>query len=298
MTRPSFGLLMPMWGGDRPDRAEAAIRSATLEQDLPPEIIVLSVDGPLDAALDRLVARIGDGEFGEAIVLRHRDHRGLARTLQDGLEAMPAPIVARADADDLCRPERFARQIPFFREHGLDLLGSAMQEFSDEVAPGTGPKRSRPLTQAEIEKYLPTHSPFHHPTVVMKRETALAVAGYRELPLLEDYWLWERMMLGGARMANLPDVLVDYRVDADLFARRGGFTLIGSDLRLQRIMHRDGVTSTAQAVRNMGMRLAYRLAPGGLRRIGYRHLVESRTPTGEERTPPSPPEAPRSPGLT
>src|SRR5690625_874160 len=58
-------------------------------------------------------------------------------------------------------------------------------------------------------------TPFHHPTMVLRRSTALAVGGYRDLPLLEDYWLWERMMLGGAQMANLSEVLVDYRVDED-----------------------------------------------------------------------------------
>src|SRR5690625_7804018 len=86
-----------------------------------------------------------------------------------------------------------------------------MREFSDRVMPGHGPLRTRTTSHEEIRAYLPHHSPFHHPTMVLRRSTALAVGGYRDLPLLEDYWLWERMMLGGAQMANLSEVLVDYR---------------------------------------------------------------------------------------
>lgn len=267
-----FTVLIPLWQGDRPDRAELALRSATLDQHLRPDLLLLTVDGPLPDGLEQLVARVEEGAFGPARVLRHDAHRGVAAALQDGLEASPHELIARADADDICHPERFARQIPAMAE--LDLLGSAMREFSDRIPPGHGPLRQRPTTHEEIVRYLPRHSPFHHPTVVMRREVALAVGGYRDLPLLEDYWLWERMMLGGARMANDPAVLVDYRVDEALFARRGGWRLFTSDLQLQRRMVLDRVTTPTQFLRNLVLRGAYRFAPGGVRRLAYRGLVE------------------------
>ncbi len=81
----------------------------------------------------------------------------------------PHEIVARADADDICRPERFALQIPRMagndgRAPPLDLMGGFMREFSDRVPPGRGgPLRRRPLDHDEIRDYLPYHSPFHHP---------------------------------------------------------------------------------------------------------------------------------------
>ena len=269
-----FSVLMPLWAKDLPERVEQAIRSVTEEQQLRPDLLILTVDGPLPAPLDALVERVGGGEFGPATVLRHDAHRGVAAALQDGLEASPHELVARADADDLCRPERFARQIPRMHRDGLDLLGAAMREFSDRIPAGEGPLRTRPLTHEEIIRYLPRHSPFHHPTMVLRRSTVLAVGGYRDLPLLEDYWLWERMMLGGARMANLPDVLVDYRVDEHLFARRGGWRLFASDLRLQRRFVRDRVTTPTGFLRNLGERGVYRLAPGWARRLAYRRFVE------------------------
>lgn len=267
-------VLMPVWRGDRADRFEAAVASATTRQTLAPAELLLSIDGPLTPELDAVVAAIESGEHGPARVLRAEAHQGLALTLQRGLESASTTLVARADADDLCRPDRLALQVGAMQDGGLDLLSGTLQEFSDAVPVGTGPLRTRPLAHAEILAYLPRHSPFQHPAVMMRRDTALAVGGYLELDHLEDYWLWERMLLGGARSANLRDVLVDYRVDEDLFARRGGARMFRSDLRLQRTFLRDGVTSPAGAAVNLARRAAYRFAPGWLRRLGYRLLVE------------------------
>jgi hypothetical protein len=267
-------VLLAVWAGDHPDRFEDAVRSATMDQDLRPAELVLCADGPLTAELDAVVDRIRAGEFGPARVLDADQHQGLAPTLQRGLEQVRTAFVARADADDLCRPERLRLQVDAQEEGDLDLVGGTNQEFSDSVPVGTGPLRRRPLEHDQILAYLPKHSPFHHPAVLMRTETVLAVGGYKELDRLEDYWLWERMLLGGARTANLPDVLVDYRVDENLFARRGGWRLFLSDLRLQRIMFTDHVVTTPVLIGNVLRRAAYRFAPGLLRRIGYRLLVE------------------------
>lgn len=275
--REGVSVLMPLWGRDHPDRFAAAVASITREQTRPPDALILGIDGPLGPELEAEVARVERGEYGPARILRHERHRGVAAVLQDGLLACETDLVARADADDLCRPHRLERQVPVMREEELDLLGSAMQEFCEDIPPGTGPLRSRPLTQERIRAYLRVHSPFHHPSVMLRTESALAAGGYRELDHLEDYWLWERMLLAGARCANLPDVLVDYRVDSELFSRRGGWRMLASDVRLQRIMRADHVTTTPQMAMNLVRRAGYRLAPGFLRRLGYRLLVETRT---------------------
>lgn len=276
MSTP-FTVLMPVWQGDLPDRFRAAVASATTGQQLPPTELLITVDGELCDDLEAVLHEIERGDFGPSRVLRHPEHRGLACALQDGLENAHTEVIARADADDLVRPERFALQIPRMEADGLDLLGGAMQEFSDAVPRGCGPRRDRPLTHEEILAYLPHHSPFHHPTVVLRRSTALAAGGYRALDLLEDYWMWERMVLAGARCANLPDVLVDYRVDERLFARRGGLRLLAADVRLQRIMLRDNVTTPGAFVTNVVRRAGYRMMPVSARRFAYRRFVETRS---------------------
>ena len=47
---------------------------------------------------------------------------------------------------------------------------------------------------------------------------------------MEDYWLFARMIDAGARVANVAEPLVKYRVGAGAYARRGGWQLLRSEI--------------------------------------------------------------------
>jgi hypothetical protein len=103
------------------------------------------------------------------------------------------------------------------------------------------------------------------------------VGGYPEHSgRFEDYLLWERLILAGARLHNVAEPLVLYRVDAGAYQRRGGWAMFRDELALQRRFRADGFTSAAQFVRNVAIRALYRLMPTGLRKLGYRALIALR----------------------
>ncbi|MEO8811333.1 MAG: hypothetical protein ABI376_00275, partial [Caulobacteraceae bacterium] len=62
-----------------------------------------------------------------------------------------------------------------------------------------------------------------------------ACGGYPAIPLREDYGLWLRMIAGGFRLANLPDVLVRARLGADFYGRRSGAGTLASEWALYRL---------------------------------------------------------------
>src|SRR6266567_4355317 len=103
-----------------------------------------------------------------------------------------------------------------------------------------------PTDPARIRRYARMHDPFNHPTVVYRREAVLAAGGYGDLPLMEDYALFARMLQNGARAVNVAEPLVFYRVGARAFKRRGGTELLRSELRLQREFRRLHFTSRAE----------------------------------------------------
>ena len=104
-------------------------------------------------------------------------------------------------------------------ESGFDLVGTGMFEF-DEGGRILG-KRTPPTDEADIKATARFHDPFNHPTVVYRRSAVARAGGYRELALMEDYWLFARMILTGAEVANIADPLLMYRVDAGAYSRRG-----------------------------------------------------------------------------
>ena len=105
----------------------------------------------------------------------------------------------------------------------------------------------------------------------------LQAGGYQFLPLLEDYWLFTRMIAAGATVANVAEPLVMYRVGSGAYDRRGGLRLLRSEIGLQRRLRREDFTTTRQMVRNLAVRGGYRLTPVQLRRRVFtsRNVVPS-----------------------
>ncbi len=285
-TGEPFSLLLPVYGGDRPAFLAAAFTSATSAQTRPPAEVVLVRDGPLPRGLAEEVERLVATSQVPVVQVPLPRNVGLAMALEAGLEACNHDLVARMDADDVALPQRFAVQVPLL-EAGADLVGAALEEFDDEEAPGApggapvpGAVRRQPPDGAWIASRARFHSPFNHPTVVYRRSAVAAAGGYRTLALLEDYWLFTRMIAAGAVCANVPDVLLRYRVSSGSYQRRGGWRLLRSELTLQRHLLAEGFVTPAQFGRNVVVRAGYRAVPVSLRRLAYRAVFTARNPGG------------------
>jgi len=258
---------MAVYAGDTPEFLRSALESATVAQTLAPTAVVIVRDGPvgpdLQAVLDEIAAR------PQTEVVQLEQNRGLGRALNAGLAHVTTPLVARMDADDICAPQRFARQIPLI-EDALDVVGSAIAEFSDDPA-SPGLVRHVRTDPDEIVRSARTASPLNHPTVVFRVAAVAAVGGYPELAHMEDYLLWAKLIMNGARLGNIDEPLVYYRVGAGAYARRGGLVMWRSEQQLQEQFRQMGFTTRRQRLTNWVMRgPVYRLVPQSWRRAGYR----------------------------
>lgn len=266
-----FSLLMPVYRGDDAAHFAKAFTSSVGEQTVKPSQVVLVQDGPVGEELAAAIERVIDAS--PVPVTRHviAENVGLARALDLGLGLCEHEIVARIDADDISLAERFARQLPIV-EGGVDLLGTGMYEFLDDGGAIVG--RRTPRTGHDvIARYARFHDPFSHPTVMYRRSAVERAGGYQPLGLMEDYWLFARMIDAGASVENLADPLVMYRVGAGAYARRGGKAQWRSELQLQRALRRIRFTTRWEYLRNVTVRGVYRFVPEGVRKVAYRRLI-------------------------
>jgi glycosyltransferase involved in cell wall biosynthesis len=140
-----------------------------------------------------------------------RPNKGLVATLNEGLALAQAPLIARIDADDLCHPQRFEKQVQALNDDpGLVAVGSCSAAIDEDGnALGNYPT---PLSHEEIEReHLRGHSSIHHPSVMFRTEVVRGLGGYRELVPCEDFDLWLRLGEVG-RLANLPENLITKRL--------------------------------------------------------------------------------------
>ncbi len=266
-----FSLLLPVWAGDRADFVTAAFRSSVHEQTRRPDHVVIVRDGPVPAELAAALAELAAHSPVPTDVLELPVNGGLGPALDAGLAACRHDIVARMDADDLSLPHRFAVQLPII-ESGIDLVGSGLLEFGDDPDDLVG-TRTPPTDPADIAARARFADPFNHPTVVYRRDLVRAVGGYSDFALMEDYLLWAKLLVAGARVANVAEPLVKYRVGAGAYARRGGWGQLRAELAVQRRFRQLGFTTRGQFVRNVVLRGGYRLVPERFRRMAYRRVI-------------------------
>lgn len=233
MSPFAFTCLLPVWSGDAPAAFLQAARSVE-KSTLPPDEILICQDGPLSRELGRMVADLlRDPRYRLAA---NEGPRGLHHNLNRAALTVRTPWIARMDADDLNRSDRFAAQVAFLSAHPrVDVLGGSIVEIAED---GSRRRRVTPLTHDEIVRRARWRSPVNHMTVFMRRQAFLAAGGYPDVPRKEDYGLWLRMIARGAVFANLPQDLVEVRLGPDFARRRAGLLSARSEYRLYALRRR------------------------------------------------------------
>jgi glycosyltransferase involved in cell wall biosynthesis len=137
----------------------------------------------------------------------------LVGALNFGIDQCSADLSARMDQDDIMFPERLETQVHFMGKHPeISLVGASV-----EIIDTNGIHlaiQDYPQTHIEIVKQLKFGNCFAHP-VVMYRKSALKEVGLYD-PLFtqaEDFAMYMKFSKS-FRCANLPDVLLKYRISA------------------------------------------------------------------------------------
>ncbi|WP_458402195.1 glycosyltransferase [Candidatus Avelusimicrobium sp.] len=268
----SFSVLMSVYAKDRPLWLAQALDSVLQNSLLPKEIVVVT-DGPIGADLQKVLTDFT--QKSPLIRLLPLDKNvGLGAALNKGLSVCSCPWVARMDADDISLPGRFAQQISFLKQNtDIAVLGGWVQETDSATLTPLSVRRV-PEKPADILKFLKKRCPFNHMSVMFKKSAVTAVGGYQPFYLLEDYYLWARLAAAKHPMANLPNILVNARVDEKMYARRGGWKYFKSNCALSRRLRQLGLISWLTHGHNVGVRFCVQvLLPNSWRGLFYRKVL-------------------------
>ena len=167
-------------------------------------------DGSTDGSLTILQAYAAQDRRVRVLAC---SNTGQAGALNTGVAAARGAWVARMDADDIAAPERLRRQADFLAAHlRIGAVGAAYQAIDESGSPLGRPKLFS-CDPAVIRKELQRGCcALAHPTVMIRRDVLQETGAYRGLLRpAEDYDLWLRMS-EIADLANLPDVLLQYRI--------------------------------------------------------------------------------------
>ncbi|NQU31131.1 MAG: glycosyltransferase [Anaerolineae bacterium] len=143
-------------------------------------------------------------------------HAGVISASNAGMLASVSPYIARLDADDRAHPQRLEKQIAFLDENpDTALVGCLVKAFPEEDV-GDGFRiyiewLNALVSDDDIRREFFIESPLPNPSVMIRREWMLRMGGYQDHGWPEDYDLFLRLYLAGARFAKIPEVLHEWR---------------------------------------------------------------------------------------
>lgn len=204
---PAVTVLMPAYNAGRYIRE--AVESVLAQSFTDFEFLIFD-DGSTDDT-PAILASFSDPR----ICIVSRPNRGLIATLNEGLAAARASLVARMDADDVCLPHRLERQVAFMAAHPEHVLLGSDVVYTDREGRPILRINAGGYTDEELRKNFYARCPLFHPSVMFRKDVVLASGGYPSGALLfEDWLLWKAVMERG-KAAVLPEVLVHMRLNPE-----------------------------------------------------------------------------------
>lgn len=264
----AYSILMSVYGRENPAWLRLAIESMQA-QSMQTDDFVLVCDGPLTPELDGVIAE-KQRQMGTVLtVVRLEKNMGLGNALNAGLRHCRNELVARMDSDDISCPDRCERQLAVFSRYpNVSICSGTIAEFS-ETPEATTCTRVLPERNDAIIEFAKKRNPFNHVSVMYKKSAVEAVGSYQHFYLLEDYYLWIRMLMAGYEGYNIQSPLVHVRTGANMYKRRSGLPYAKTQAALFRFMKDQGFINYHQYVQSCMIRSCSALAPIWLRKFMY-----------------------------
>jgi glycosyltransferase involved in cell wall biosynthesis len=201
---PRISVILPVYNAQA--YLNDALQSIFMQSYQDFEIIAIN-DGSTDRS-GELLDRYKD----KRLKVIHQQNRGLAETLNMGIQLASGEFIARQDSDDMSLPERFAQQINYFDQHpNCGLLGTQANIWHHQQK--TKRMIQYPCDNAKLQLLGMFNCLFVHSSVMARKEMIFA-AGYYPLDSErnppEDFDLWLRMM-EKCEVANLDKPYLIYR---------------------------------------------------------------------------------------
>ena len=224
-------------------------------------------------------AENGNSTKHHTVVKRFRlpDNRGLGEALRIGSEQCTGDYIIRMDSDDVSDPRRVELMDRYLTKHPeIDVLGTDIGEFMDDPSKIIR-TRVCPRNAKGIARMCRKRNPMNHVSVAIRKEALDEVGGYIALPLLEDYYLWVRMIAAGKVLRNIGKSLVHVRIGNGFEKRRRKVDRVTNWKKIQDFMLEHKMINRFEAFRNMISIRLFVYSPVFIKKFAYNRLLRKRS---------------------
>lgn len=218
-----IAVILPVYKNDKVKYLSLAVESI-LYQTFKNIQLFIGVDGPVGEDLRENLQLLE--KQNNVSVVWFKENRGLACVLNDLLDISfneGYEYIARMDADDISMTDRFEKQITYLEKHPeIDVVGGAIKEIDEE-----GKSRNKTIVYPdgpeECRTFFSKRNPHAHPAVLFRKSFFDKLNGKKYRPEYrqnQDTMLWFDGMMAGTQHANIPDVVLNFRMTNAMFKKR------------------------------------------------------------------------------
>lgn len=203
---PAISVIISVYNGE--DYLAEAIESVCNQSFADWELIVIndcSTDGT-----DEILSAFAQKD-PRIKVYKNETNLRLPSSLNKALSLAQGRYIARMDADDICLPDRLAKQFAFMESHqDVDLSSCRFMTLKNGVVAsgGCGGK----CDSESVKALLLVTNPVLHPGVIAKTEVIKQLGYDATCTCTEDLELWTRFVLNNYKIEILPEYLMLYRL--------------------------------------------------------------------------------------
>ena len=209
---PKVSVLMPIRDGNEMwiERAIESIANQDYEGEI--ELLIINHDCRLSqtAIIERFVTEQSSQKIPIACLVVKDVTLQFSEVLDFGIGYCNGDIIVRMDCDDIAEPNLVTMLVEFLEaKKDFDVCGVQVQFFGAKEMVTTHP----PVVTRQSAFDMPGTWFINHPGVAIRKSALLNVGGYGKTKtgFAEDYHLWCEILKSGGTIANLPDVLLNYR---------------------------------------------------------------------------------------
>lgn len=218
-----IAVILPVYKKDKVEYLSKALESI-LYQTYRDIHLYIGVDGSVGDDLHKNLELLEPQT--QVSVVWFPENRGLACVLNDLLDICfkeGYEFIARMDADDISMTDRFEKQMKYLEAHSeVDVVGGAINEIDEK-----GKYRNKtiiyPEGPEECREFFSKRNPHAHPAVLFRKSFFDKLNGKKYRPEYrqnQDTMLWYDGMMAGTQHANIPDVVLRFRMTDTMFKKR------------------------------------------------------------------------------
>lgn len=272
---PQFSVLMTVYNKEQAEYLDSALNSIE-KQTVSPKEIVLVEDGILNRKLEKIIELHVNKSKSTYKIIKSNNNRGRGLASQLGLDHISTDWVARVDSDDVCYRDRFKLQLEAISNSpDVKMVGGQITEFQGNPKNITG-KRLVPLNFDKIKKFSKYRSPINNPTIMFSKRALDTIGGYPALNVMEDYDLCIKFLINDFKVINLPDYLVNMRVNNQMYKRRGGLQYLLQYTFLKWKWYKMGVGTITSVIFSVILMASNVILPVSIRKLVYSSLLREK----------------------